>query len=126
MTTKTLPTFEIINKAVWDKGLENNKDHPYGFAVYRYAARWAALMEEKMARGKTLAEIAKATSYEANNEGISGFMYGAAVSTLAGVWKHGEELRRWHNLATQIGNEGERANEKGTVLNPALLNIGQS
>jgi len=34
-------------------------------------------------------------------------MYGAAVAILSKVWKHGEELRRWHNLKTQIGDEGE-------------------
>jgi len=50
-------------------------------------------------------------------------MYGASVSVLAKCWEHGEQLRRWHNLKTQLGNEGEKANEKGGVLNPALLNI---
>jgi hypothetical protein len=35
-----------------------------------------------------------------------------------------EELRRWHNLRTQIGDEGEKANEDGGVLNPALLRVG--
>jgi hypothetical protein len=42
---------------------------------------------------------------------------------LASCWEHGEELRRWHNLKTQIRDEGEKANESGGVLNPALLNI---
>jgi len=32
-------------------------------------------------------------------------------------------LRKWHNIKTQIGNEGEKANASGGVLNPALLNI---
>ena len=48
--------------------------------------------------------------------------YGA-VSTLSKVWEHGEELRRWSNLDLQIGNEGEKANESGGTLNPALLNV---
>lgn len=51
-------------------------------------------------------------------------MYGCAVSILSQVWIHGEELRRWHNLDSQIGTEGEKANESGGVLNPAVLNIG--
>lgn len=50
-------------------------------------------------------------------------MYGCAVSALAKFWVHGEQLRIWHNLDIQIGNEGEKANESGGVLNPALLNI---
>jgi hypothetical protein len=89
----------------------------------RYAERWAYLMEHEMEEGKKLVDIAKTTSHTADEEGITGFMYGCAVSILSRVWIHGEELRRWHNLDTQIGHEGERANEKGTVLNPALLNI---
>ena len=48
-------------------------------------------------------------------------MYGAAVFVLATCWEHGEELRRWHNVVTQIGTEGEEANKNGGVLNPALL-----
>jgi hypothetical protein len=50
-------------------------------------------------------------------------MYGCAVSTLSETWKFGEELRRWHNIDTQIHHEGEAANERGGVLNPAVLVI---
>ena len=42
---------------------------------------------------------------------------------LSQVWEHGEELRRWHNLDTQIHDEGEKANDEGSVLNPALLGV---
>lgn len=97
---------------------------PYGACVFRYAERWAEAMEAEMARGVELEAIAERTSHEADTEGVTGFMYGAAVSILAKVWEHGERLRRWHNLATQIGTEGERANENGGVLNPAILNVG--
>ena len=43
---------------------------------------------------------------------------------LAQCGVHGEALRRWHNRDTQIGTEGDKANESGGVLNPALLTIG--
>ena len=56
--------------------------------------------------------------------GITGFQYGWAVAQLAHHWTHGEALRRWHNRATQIGTEGDKANETGGTLNPALLSIG--
>ena len=56
-------------------------------------------------QGERLAAIASECSYLADS-GITGFMYGAAVSTLARVWIHGEALRLWHNLKTQIGDEG--------------------
>jgi hypothetical protein len=123
MNMTNLATFEISDRKLWDDGLANNTD-PYGRAVYVYAAKWASLMEAEMSAGKKLADVAKKTSHDADEEGITGFMYGAAVATLAHCWKHGDELRRWHNLDTQIGAEGERANETGGVLNPAVLSIG--
>ncbi len=108
----------------WKKANAANTD-PYGHRVMTYAEDWANFMERELARGAKLEDIAEATSREADTDGITGFMYGAAVSTLAAVWEHGEALRRWHNLETQIGTEGERANASGGTLNPALLNIGE-
>ncbi len=107
----------------WAKACENNTDG-YGAAVMRYAEMWARTMEGMMAAGATLRDCAKEASHLADSEGITGFMYGCAVGTLSAVWVHGEELRRWHNKDTQIGTEGDRANESGAVLNPALLSIG--
>ena len=96
---------------------------PYSRRCFTYAEKWAALMEGEMTAGRSLADVAEVTSREADTDGITGFMYGCAVSILAQMWEHGEELRRWHNLKTQIGTEGEQANARGGVLNPALLNI---
>jgi hypothetical protein len=98
-------------------------DDPYGGAVVVYTERWADLMEARMAQGQRIADMAKATSYEANTDGITGFMYGCAAKALAKFWEHGEALRLWHNLDCQIGNEGERANAKGGILNPAILEM---
>jgi hypothetical protein len=109
-------------KEGWLKGVANNQD-PYGNACYQYASEWATRMEQAIANGGKIAEIAKPTSHDADDEGITGFMYGCAVNILAKVWIHGEALRLWHNLDTQIGTEGERANESGGILNPALINI---
>lgn len=104
------------------KALENNSDF-YGSGIYRFAERWAEMMEERLATGKSIADIAGQTSHDSDTEGITGVMYGCAVGVLAHFWEHGEELRRWHNLDTQVGEEGIEANKKRTVLNPALLNI---
>jgi hypothetical protein len=95
----------------------------YSLGVVTYAERWASMMEEEMKAGFSIADCAKKTSHAADTEGITGFMYGCAVSALAEFWEHGEELRRWHNLDTQIRDEGERANRDGTVLNPAMLTL---
>ena len=89
-----------------------------------YAERWARLMEVRMAKGERIADIADQCSHLADVEGITGFMYGCAVSTLAAVWIHGEALRLWHNKTTQLGTEGDKANESGGVLYPAMLSIG--
>lgn len=107
----------------WKKACEANTD-PYGGAVMTYAERWARLMEARMAKGEKIADVAEDCSHLADEEGITGFMYGCAVSTLAAVWIHGEALRLWHNLKHQLRDEGKRANDNGGVINPALLSIG--
>jgi len=90
--------FTEVGKKRWKEGLIINID-AYSAAVYQYAERWANLMEEGLKKeGVLVADIAEKTSREADTEGITGFMYGAAVATLSSVWVHGEQLRRWHNL----------------------------
>ena len=101
---------------------ENGNPEPYGLECFNFAERWANVMEEKMSNGEKLEDIAKQTSFDVA-DGITGFMYGMAVSILSQCWKHGEQLRQWHNLATQIHDEGEKANKDGGVLNPALMNV---
>jgi hypothetical protein len=116
MKLKDAEGWKRVNKA-------NPPSEPYGHRIVTYAEDWANFMEREMATGKKLEDVAESTSREADTDGITGFMYGAAVSILAKVWEHGEELRRWHNLKIQFGNEGERANKSGGVLNPALLRV---
>ena len=109
----------------WRLSVGANPDS-YGGEVMRFAASWAYLMEQRLAADAalTVADVAKQASRDAdNNGGITGFMYGCAVGILAHVWARGEELRRWHNLDTQLQDEGERANESGGVLNPAIVNV---
>lgn len=111
--------------AEWAKFEKINSTDPYSNATVQYARRWADLMEAELAEGKELEAIAEPTSYVASEEhgGVTGFMHGAAVSALAKWWVHGEQLRQWHNLHTQLGTEGEKANKTGGVLNPALVSV---
>lgn len=88
-----------------------------------YAERWARLMQLAMAKGEKLEDVAEATAHEADLEGITSGVYVCAVGILAHRWKHGERLRRWYNLKYQIGNEGEKANESGGVLNIAVISL---
>lgn len=113
----------IPEKQVEYKVYTAKNSDPYSHAVVTYTERWAELMEKAISDGEKLEDIAENLSREADTEGITGFMYGCAVSALASFWIHGNRLRRWHNLKYQIRDEGEKANKQGGVLNPALLNI---
>lgn len=115
--------FDVVNTEVWNECKKNNTD-PYGSAINEYAELWGRLMQARMHTGKSVSDVAKDASRDADTDGITGFMYGCAVNILSHVWNYGEDLRRWHNIDTQIGTEGEKANESGGVLNPAIINIG--
>jgi len=115
---------QIIDQKAYDDWKANNPD-PYGACIFRYAESWAELMEAKLAQGEKLVDIADAMSDKADTAGITGYMYGAAVSVLAKCWAHGESLRRWHNNEVQLGTEGDEANESNGVLNPAVLCMGK-
>lgn len=117
------PDIELADEDGWKEFKTVNSDG-YGGAVVSCSERWARLMQVEIANGRNLEDVADATFQEADLEGITGFQYGHAVLALSHCWKHGEQLRRWHNLETQLGNEGVEANESGGVLNPALLSIG--
>ena len=99
----------------------------YGACVVIAARLWMDEMERRMAGGATVAEVADsafgAVDGSLGRWGLTGFQYGMCVSVVAKCWEHGEDFRVWHNLETQIGDEGERANESGGVLNPALLSV---
>ena len=111
------------DESKWKEGKANNTDE-YGSVIFEYAERWADLMEAHMSSGEILdADTMKSTSHDADTEGITGFMYGAAVSILSTTWIHGEQLRRWHNKTIQLQSEGDRANDSGGVLNPAVLEV---
>lgn len=120
-----LAPFSLLEgkRDLWLEGLKNNPES-YGRAVYRFASHWAFLMEHAIANGATVSDIARSACRDADNEGITGFMYGCAVSILSQCWEHGDELRRWHNIDVQFGSEGEDANDRGGVLNPALISFG--
>lgn len=96
--------------------VEVNSHDEYSKATLDYAIHWAELMEERIAEGEKISDIAEKTSQEADTEGITGFMYGCAVNMLRQFWEYGNELNQWHN--SQYGYKGE-----GTV-NPAVLTIG--
>lgn len=103
-----------------------NKSSSYSNRVITYAHEWAVGMQRAMREGKEISEVANEMGHFVDYDGISGFMHGRAASFIACFWKHGEKFRKWYNCYYQIGDQGERANkEKGAVLNPAILTIGE-
>jgi len=105
---------------LYNKGYNNNLD-AYGHAVYTYANRWADLLERDIEEmGDAQAAIiknAEKRADEADTEGITGFMYGCAVSILSQCWEYGEELRIWHNK--EYNYQGD------SVVNPAILTVAK-
>lgn len=108
--------FDCTDKDLFDGIVSKNSD-PYGAGIVSYATRWARLMQYEIANGKTIADVAKKASHEADVDGITGFMYGAAVKILSQCWAHGEELRVFHNA--DYGHKWDG------VVNPAVLTIGE-
>ena len=124
-TDITTPSFIIKAGKLddWQKGLSNNTN-PYGRACFVFANELAKNIEDIMVdTGRPFNELSSAEIKEAEHKadevvgGVTGFMYGVAISCLADVWEYGEELRKRHN--TQMGNP----QAKGTI-NPAIINIG--
>lgn len=95
--------------------VEKNSADGYSRCVVDYAEGWAKLMQKEIAKGRSVKDCAEETQKPLDYLGITGFMYGAAVSALSHFWVHGEDLRKWHNK--EYNHEGEG------VVNPAVLTI---
>jgi hypothetical protein len=109
---------DIDAEGRWETAVSVNTD-PYGKCTVDYARDWARLMQRDIDQGKTLIDVAKQCSNAADKgKGITGFMYGCAVSILADVWVHGEELRKWHNKGYGVSEESTG------VVNPAIMSFG--
>ncbi len=90
------PKMELADKAAWMLTVANNPE-PYGRAVINYAERWARLMQIEISNGRSIEEVAEATSQEADLEGITGFQFACAASILTKVWTHGQQLNSWRH-----------------------------
>ena len=95
-----------------------NSNDSYSRGVIDYGEAWAKLMQVEISKGKTVRECAEYSQKPLGYMGISGFMYGCAVQALSHFWKHGEDLRKWHNKEYGVSEDA-----KG-VVNPAILTIG--
>lgn len=102
----------------------NSQDF-YSQAIVDYGEAWANLMEAEIAKGNKLEDIAQRTEREADTEGITGFMYGAAVSALRHFWIHGQELAVWHNKKYHSEDKAKQLADEGKTVNPAIISFGE-
>ena len=112
----------ITKQEDWDKWVANNSDS-YGKACVDVAREVMRLLDEWI--GPFVAgELITKADHNIQAGGITGFMAGCVAQMVSHCHSHGEEFRRSWNRETQIGDEGDKANESGGVLNPTILHIG--
>ena len=114
----------ITNETKWNKYVESNTD-PYGKAcvdVAREVMRLLDVWGDDFDCHKLICDA----DNNVKAGGITGFMAGCVALMVSKCHSRGEKFRQKWNLHKQIGHEGEKANEGKGVLNPALLNIGES
>ena len=114
---KILKDKEQEYKEWYNKNLD-----PYGHRCFTYAEDWAEKLEKLIEEStddaqKVIIDNAKQTSHEADTDGITGFMYGVAVSILSKCWEYGEYLRKCHNKEYDYEGDG--------VVNPAVITISR-
>jgi hypothetical protein len=117
---------EILDQKKYDDWKAVQKGDGYGLACFEYAEGWAKLLQKEFADKNIenpdvtcMIAHAENCSKQVDFMGITGAMYGMAVSILVHSWKHGEALRKWHN------KEWGAENSTG-VVNPAMFTIGKS
>jgi hypothetical protein len=125
-------------KKYWEDSLSSiTPEFLYGNAIHRYASEWATRMEDeyKVVHGgvpikfavdmrelnpnleEWLKEHAERLSQAADDEGITGFMYGSAVHLLKRCWVAGDALNDWHNA------KYEKPKGASGTVNPAILEV---
>ncbi len=92
---------------------EKNSSDFYTSGILVYAERWGGMMERAIGDGFTVAKAAERTGHEADTDSISDYMYECAVKILSDYWKHGEDLRQWHNSGYEYEGDG--------VIEPAVF-----
>ena len=115
----------ISNQEAWDKWVTSNTD-PYGGACVNVARAAMELLDNgfELSEPKDTHRLICEADDKAGAGGITGYMAGAAASMISQCHSRGDEFRRLWNRDNQINDEGDKANNSGGVLNPAILNIG--
>lgn len=113
----------ITDQKSWDEQVKINTD-PYGKTYVDVARQVMLTLDE--GNNFDCNEIISQADRDIKAGGITGFMAGCVAQIVSQCHSRGEEFRLKWNKYYQIRDEGDRANESGGILNPALLAIGES
>lgn len=121
-----------------------NTGDDYSNAVVEYGTRWAEMLEKAIldkwpdfnweddwriknyiSNPVRFAELFQPNSlgHEADTEGVTGFMYGAAAWAIGEYWIFGKHFRLWFNIYEGGIEQGIKVTEKNDSINPAVLVI---
>jgi len=92
--------------------------------IFEYANRWACIMENGLAQGKRVSDVAKEARDEADPPGtweVTLFQHNYAVSMLWHDWFEGNALALWWNVAILGVTEGMKALREGRLINTAMM-----
>lgn len=109
----------IINEEKWKVWVEKNTD-PYGKGCVDTARKAMEILDDEPGDFDTHKLICLADE----SGGLTGFMAGCVAQMIGECHSRGDEFRRKWNCDNQIKDEGDKANESGGTLNPAVINIG--
>ncbi|KKM77529.1 hypothetical protein LCGC14_1369040 [marine sediment metagenome] len=113
----------ITNQDKW-RSYEEKNTNDYGGACVKVARQVMEILDEEPGDFDTHQIICRADD-EVNAGGITGFMAGCVAIMVSKCHSRGEEFRRKWNKGNQIHDEGDKANESGGVLNPAVLVVNE-
>jgi len=88
---------QISSQENYDLCYNANCNDAYGRAILTFATRWADLMEAYImeTHDKDFHNFADKLSFQADEEGLTGYMFSCAVAFLRDCWIYGKELAAW-------------------------------
>jgi len=111
---------KLKDEKSWKEWEANNTDN-YGKACVDVARRVMEILDE--GNDFDTYKIICQADKETGTGGITGFMAVCVAKMVSLCHERGEEFRRKWNCDNAIGGEGNKANESGGVINPAILTI---
>ncbi len=112
----------ITDEKGWQECQDKNTDS-YGGCCVNVARRVMEILDEEPGDFDTHKIICRADD-EIKAGSITRFMAGCVANMVSCCHSRGEEFRKKWNTDNQIRDEGDKANESGGILNPAVLVVG--